>query len=483
MTSRPRRPRVWLAASATAGSLLLGVGTAPAAAADLAILTHGHIDLFETSYDAAADRLVVQVKDDTRIYGDEPFFRAPEDVVLVVDAEPSAIEIPDFEPLFFLGAPGDTVYLLPMTQDERLPWPGWNSERLGPGLLEGDQFQLDLTIDGPGEVFSFMDDPVGMPIARYVDTTDAAPDRIPVGVGAHAHTNWVFTEVGEYTFVVTASGRKTDGTAIHSEPVTYRIVVGDPPSEEPVVPRIGIEGGTAYDVGDVVTLTAAQNPPTAHDVYDWAIRWPGEDTFEAVSGVSEAAYTFTATERHDGAQLLVSLRDDDGILVATSPIVTLAVDGGPSEPGDAAQRVTVALADDAGALVMSVDPEDDVADLGELALGEAGDRWIADGELRPVTVTDTRSAAPGWQVSGRLSDFVSDDGVLGARHLGWTPRVDRAAPSQAVEAGPAVPAGFEAGDGLASSQVLATSPGRYEPRHRRAGRRAAPASPHHAAHR
>ena len=115
-----------------------------------------------------------------------------------------------------------------MTQDERLPWPGWSCERLAHGLLEGDMFQLDLSIDGPGEVFSFMDDPVGMPVARYVDTTDAAPDRIPVGI---------------------------DGA------------------------------DTTYEAGDVVTLTANQDPPTEHDTYDWAIRWPGEDTFEAVSGV------------------------------------------------------------------------------------------------------------------------------------------------------------------------------------------------------
>ncbi|NGM13607.1 hypothetical protein [Verrucosispora sioxanthis] len=37
--------------------------------------------------------------------------------------------------------------------------------------------------------------------------------------------------------------------------------------------------------------------------------------------------------------------------------------------------------------------------------------------------TDTRAAAPGWNVSAQVSDFTSDNGSVSGAFLGWEPNV------------------------------------------------------------
>lgn len=61
--------------------------------------------------------------------------------------------------------------------------------------------------------------------------------------------------------------------------------------------------------------------------------------------------------------------------------------------------------------------------------GSDGDRRQFLGALPTVTVSDTRDAedipdGAAWYVTGIASDFTTTDGkVIGAEHLGWTPRI------------------------------------------------------------
>lgn len=84
---------------------------------------------------------------------------------------------------------------------------------------------------------------------------------------------------------------------------------------------------------------------------------------------------------------------------------------------------------------------------------QGGDAHLFSGELAPVTVIDTRSAATGWSLSGQVSDF---SGGLSGRYLGWTPKVTT--PGAGALAGEAVPSGFLAGRGLSQPALLASAP-------------------------
>ncbi|TDC46017.1 hypothetical protein E1212_27830 [Jiangella ureilytica] len=212
-----------------------------------------------------------------------------------------------------------------------------------------------------------------------------------------------------------------------------------------------------YAVGDVVTLAAVQDPPGGSDAYRWFTRRPGGD-WTAVPGVSGAGYSFTAAADHDGLQVLVRLYDGD-VVVAESASVTLAVEdsGEEPEPGTASQRIVATLPEGHGALVVSVDPDDDVVTMSDFALGPAGDRWSSAGELRPVTVTDTRPSAPGWVVSGQAGDFAAGAEVLAGEHLGWTPLVAEQPGGGAVRPGDPVVPGLDTGAGLSVSSPLAVA--------------------------
>jgi hypothetical protein len=78
------------------------------------------------------------------------------------------------------------------------------------------------------------------------------------------------------------------------------------------------------------------------------------------------------------------------------------------------------------------------------------------GALNPITLKDTRTAAPAWALSGQAGDFTGLTGS--ARYLGWTPQVLTAGAGAVV--GPAVGNALEspAGPGLAASSGLASAP-------------------------
>lgn len=217
-------------------------GAAASAAADERpiVLTKGHIDLFEVTYDPATEALQLQVKDDSELYGEGTQYHDPADVVIAVDEELAKLVIPEGFPesFAFLGEPGDVVYDLPETQNSDLPWPGWSTERLPASLPEGitlpaeNAVELAIEIEGPGEVFTFMNNPFGEPINRYIDTTDPVPDVIPVGSRSHVHTEWVFTELGSYTLTVTPTATTTGGETITGPAEEYQVRIGDEAASE-----------------------------------------------------------------------------------------------------------------------------------------------------------------------------------------------------------------------------------------------------------
>jgi hypothetical protein len=136
--------------------------------------------------------------------------------------------------------------------------------------------------------------------------------------------------------------------------------------------------------------------------------------------------------------------------------VTLQVDQTPAP--DLSQAILATIDPAQGALVVSIDPNDRTVTLPTLQLAPGADHWHTAGELRPVTVTDTRAARPGWNVAGQSGDFTAGGELaFDARYLGWTPQVLSQAPGQQVQPGPAVPSGFTTGEGLSVSSVLGSA--------------------------
>jgi surface-anchored protein len=191
------------------------------------VLTRGHVDLVEVTRDGS--RLVVSVKDDTT--GGAPVYRSPAEVQLRVP-DGSRTEVPPGA-FAFLGAAGSQVFLLPQVQDPDLVWPGWSTERLGPGQLAGDAVRLRLVgVEGPGSLAVFTTDQFGSPRVLF-DSDGGAPDEISVPIRTHAHANWAFSAAGVHRVTLDVLGDLA-GAGPTATRITYVFLVGDAAAPVPV---------------------------------------------------------------------------------------------------------------------------------------------------------------------------------------------------------------------------------------------------------
>lgn len=450
--NRPRSRVV----SAIAGLLLIAAATAipsAAVAGQAVVLSQGHTDAVDVRYEDGA--LKLRVKDDTV---SPSVVRDPADVTFRV-LPAARTTVPDLPAFAFLGAPGSTLWMLPQVQDPALLWPGWNTTELSSGALTGDKVAISLVgVDGPGDVTLFDTNSLGVPGIRF-RSGDGMPDRLDVPVHTHAHASWAFTAEGTYTLRFQADATRVDGTAVSTGPVAYRFVVGDPQSGDVGLTVSGMTDGE-YQPGDTVTLQAVQTPQGSLNAYRWFSKRRDDAGYTPIEGETGQSYSFTATRALNGADYLVKLFDGDRI-AATSEPVSLWV-ALPQEGSSTTKSVTATINANEGALVISVAPDDRTITLPPAVLSTAGDRWESTGALRPVTVTDTRAARPGWVASGQMPDgFRSADGkTFAGSYLGWTPVVIEQSDEQGIVTGPValpyVPG--QPGTGLGGSAALGSAP-------------------------
>ncbi|MEV0902806.1 choice-of-anchor M domain-containing protein [Actinoplanes sp. NPDC049802] len=430
-------------------------GAAPARAADPVVLSRGHTDAVDVHYENGA--LTLKVKDDTV---SPAVVRDPADVTFQVLPAAETV-VPDLPAFSFLGTPGSKIWMLPQVQDPALLWPGWNTTTLKSGVFFGDKIRLSLVgVDGPGDVTLFDTNSLGMPNIKF-RSNDGLPDRLDVPVHTHAHAGWVFSATGTYTLKFQADATLPNGTTLTTGSVGYRFVVGELQSGGGDL-SLGISGMSEgeYQPGDTVTLQAVQSPQGSLTKYRWFSRKPTEDEFMPIEGETSASYGFTATRALNGTQYVVKLYDGERV-VATSTEVWLWV-AFPPEGSSTAKSVTATINASDGALVISVDPGNRAVTLPTAVLSAAGDRWESTGALKPVTVTDTRAAQPGWTASGQVADgFKTEDGkTFAGGYLGWTPSITAQGGQQGVVAGPvAHPYNtVQPHTGLGGSAVLASAP-------------------------
>ncbi|MFJ6677158.1 choice-of-anchor M domain-containing protein [Actinosynnema sp. NPDC091369] len=208
------------------------------------VIADGHVDLGPRLVDG---EWTLQLRDDT---GDGPVWREPADVVLQV-ADAAKVTVPDDPAYAFLGTPGGEVWVLPQVQDQRLVWPGWNTQ--DPGIAEVVGREVDWRlhgVDGPGRFELFLTGNFGTPEVIF-SSGRPYPQETGVEAGTHVHGNWVFTAPGAYSLDVemaTADGRSDRATLkVHVGP-------GDPAAAFPTT-------GSSAPPSDATPAPPAEGTP------------------------------------------------------------------------------------------------------------------------------------------------------------------------------------------------------------------------------
>ena len=204
-------------------------------------LDHGHVDAFLVT--PTASGLALQLRED--VTGSH-VVREPSTVGLHVK-ESALVDLPAGIP----GAPKG--YLLPLTQQQDLLWPGWDTSASAAAGYGRVDIQVEK-VAGPGQVHVFSLDTFGGLKSLLDGGGNQLPGTIVVPQPAHVHANWVFTKPGRYEFTVRANATK-DGKQVQSAPQTYVWHVGDKPATPTPAPSTAAPSATGS------AETAASAPP------------------------------------------------------------------------------------------------------------------------------------------------------------------------------------------------------------------------------
>ena len=202
------------------------------------IINQGHVDL--GPYLDESGQLQFYARDDASI---SPVWRPTEDVIFGV-GEAAEIALPDDANYNFIGAaPGDTVWVVPQTEIQGVPWVGWNTQ--SPTIAEIADKGVTLEFvghAGPGEHSVFLQ-PGGF-AEPDVLWTKKEPGSIWVEPHTHTHANWVFTEPGSHLVVLRATIETAQGET-HTAEATLRFAVGIDPLEYQAPSRDEVTSGSS----------------------------------------------------------------------------------------------------------------------------------------------------------------------------------------------------------------------------------------------
>lgn len=250
MTSRTTRRRRAVACTA---ALLAGLtlGVAPVALADApddasddaglqqtveadeevvtedAVVTDGHVDVGPRFIDGEWTMLA---RDDREV---PSVWRDPERTVLHL-GDAAVLPAPDGPDYEFLGVePGTPLHVVPQTQAPDVVWLGWNTQdpQVVDAVEQGASLRLD-GVDGPGELFVFLQEGVTGPPNVLWNSGEPLPQELWMEVNTHVHANWVFTDPGTYRLDVTMLAELTDGTQAEDQSTLVFAVGQDTDPEE-----------------------------------------------------------------------------------------------------------------------------------------------------------------------------------------------------------------------------------------------------------
>lgn len=305
------------------------------------IINLGHIDLFELTWNTNSGQLDLKVKDDTTLYAPDVAFRQPENVTILVDTALSEQMLgnDDLAPGYDFIPRNQPFYLLDWSQQDGLPWPGWSTERLLGSLPKGVTIPYDsgsvefgVTVEGPGDVVTFIDEGFGTPSNRFIDTTDTEPDVIVTGSSIHYHTAWLFTKPGDYLLTVTP--RAYPSFPSKANPLTgpahvYHFHVGPSPKFEAVPEgfQMSIAGAPFSVTNDtpVNLQLVLSGPEPAIGGYQWYHFVAGAGQ-QPIAGATNLAVSLTV-DPWDSAQAV--LFDPTGRVLTQTGVQFLPSPGPP----------------------------------------------------------------------------------------------------------------------------------------------------------
>ncbi|HET6298618.1 MAG TPA: choice-of-anchor M domain-containing protein [Kribbella sp.] len=204
-------------AGAATAALITLLSVAPAHAATT--ISQGHVDAVDVDWTGSA--LTLDLRDSTVTPAVD---RNPADVVLnAVSA--SKTTVPSNSAYAFLGTAGSPVWILPQTQVSNIVWPGFNTEGVPSGALQGNSVTVRLvSASGPADVSVYTTSSLGSPTVWF-DSGNGLPDTRAFAINTHAHANWAFEAAGTYTVVLEVTGTTSAGTAVTTGQKTYTFTV------------------------------------------------------------------------------------------------------------------------------------------------------------------------------------------------------------------------------------------------------------------
>ncbi|WP_173139668.1 TIGR03773 family transporter-associated surface protein [Kibdelosporangium persicum] len=204
---------------------------------EVEVVTDGHFDYGPV---IEGGTLTARVKDDRQ---GTPTWRDPSGYVFHL-TDTARTTPPAGSGYDFLGS--GPVWTIPLTQRPGIPWIGWNTQHPSVlGAVTGDVTMTLESVNGPGKLAVYGQDPFGGVGDRYFGTVEGFPrsTAIPAGrSGVHVHGVWAFTAPGSYSvtfaFTTTANGRPLTTKST----LAFHIGPGDPAAARPastVVDQVG----------------------------------------------------------------------------------------------------------------------------------------------------------------------------------------------------------------------------------------------------
>lgn len=169
-------------------------------------LEHGHIDLFRVA--AAGTTASLSLLEDVTGSG------------VIHQPETTVVKISN-------SAKHGNEYVLPLTQQANLPWPGWSTTATAASGYTDVQIAV-LGVTGPGEVHLATADAFGRTKTLLSHEGTKLPGIIHEPQPAHTHAQWRFSAAGVYQLAVKAILRHPQtGHKIETATHTYTFQVGD----------------------------------------------------------------------------------------------------------------------------------------------------------------------------------------------------------------------------------------------------------------
>lgn len=238
---------------------------------DAITVNEGHFDF---GVQVADGKLISRVKDDR---ADPPVWRHPASTIFRLD-DTASVEVPDNSAFSFLGEPGATVWGIGQTQEDGIPWLGWNTQHASAisGIDGGTQWKLD-SVDGPGELFVYQTGSFGS-LSKVLGSGDGWPRSMTIPANVHAHGNWSFTEPGVYRVTTTHSAKLKAGDTVTSQE-TLTFLVG-PCASAPAKPTDDVPAESLLADADLAADNRAgvtATPQTVQAGDNITITVPGAD--------------------------------------------------------------------------------------------------------------------------------------------------------------------------------------------------------------